>query len=63
MLWTSFLMEREDMVVFFISWIAAAETLYWQLIVLGSSYKIIINNLYTSFNSEDALVKLNDGFW
>ena len=56
-------MLREDMVVLCIFWIAAAETLYWRLIVLGSSNKIMIKNLYTSFNSEDAMVKLNYGVW
>ena len=33
---------------------------FWRLILFGSSNKIMINNLYTSFNSEDALVKLID---
>ena len=37
MLWTYFPMVREEMVVFCVCWIAAAETLYWRLIVLGSS--------------------------
>ena len=30
-------MVREEMVVFCVCWIAAAETLYWRLIVLVSS--------------------------
>ena len=35
MLWTYSPMVREDMVVLFVFCIAAAETLYWRLIVLG----------------------------
>ena len=63
MLWTSFPIVREDMVVFCVCWIAAAENLYWRIIVLESSNKIRIKNMYTSLNPDYALVKLNDGVW
>ena len=39
MLWNYFPMVREDMVVFCVCWIAAVETLYWGIIVLGRKKK------------------------